>query len=121
MKKTITVNVDVDLWETARNKSLNISEICNEALRSKVGVKEISKESEEQLMQEVELAKKFSLSESELFLLKDNFEKDIVSFWKYNKSNFSNIKNVFDLIEIRKAFKPLWSKEAEEKIQEVKT
>jgi len=120
MKKHTTVTLEIDLLELARAKGLNISELCNEALRSKVAVKENSKESEEQLMQEIELAKKFSLSEGELLLLKDNFEKEIISFWKYNKAKFFNIKNIFDFIEIRKAFRPLWSKETEAQAQEVK-
>jgi len=119
MKKHTTVTLEIDLLELAREKGLNISELCNDALRAKVGVKQQNVETEKLLLQELELAQKFSLSENELFLLKDNFDKDVASFWRVNKANFPNVKTIFDLIEIRKAFEPLWAKETKE-IQEVK-
>lgn len=118
MKIHKTVTLDEELVSKAKNKNLNVSQICNDALDREVGIGEASKESEKALIEELEISKKFNLNENEFFLIKKNFDRDIVKFWFYNKQNFINVKSIYDLIEIRKAFKPLWAKETQE-IQEV--
>jgi len=121
MKKNINITIDEELYLQLKNSNKPISTTINELLFRAIAPKEANKGDEKKLLEELEIAKKFNLEEREFFLIKENFSKDIVSFWKYNKSNFTNVKSIYDLIEIRKAFKPLWFKEAEEKIQEVKT
>jgi len=121
MKKNINITIDENLYLHLKDSGKPISTTINELLFSALAPKEANKDDEKKLLEELEIAKKFNLEEREFFLIKDNFKKDIVSFWKLNKSSFSNVKDIFELIEIRKAFEPLWSKETEEKVQEVKT
>jgi len=121
MKKNINITIDESLYLQLKDSGKPISTTINNLLFSALAPKEANKDDEKKLLEELEIAKKFNLEEREFFLIKENFSKDIVSFWKLNKSNFSNIKSLFDFIEIRKAFEPLWSKETEVKIREAKT
>jgi len=115
MKKNINITIDEELYSYLKEQGKPISTTINELLFKSFSPKDSTKEEEKTLIEELTLAKKFNLDEREFFLIKDNFNKNIMSFWRLNKGSFTNIKSIYELIELRKEFEPLWAKEDDQK------
>ncbi|HUX62090.1 MAG TPA: hypothetical protein VMV32_12320 [Ignavibacteriaceae bacterium] len=108
MKKNINITIDEELYNLVKDSGKPMSTTINEMLGRSFTPQD-STEAEDKLIEaELTLAREYNLDEREFFLLKENYNKNIVSFWKYNKINFTNIKNIYELIEVKKAFAPLW-------------
>ena len=120
MKKNINITIDENLYLQLKDSGKPISTTINELLFRALSPKESNQDEEKLLLEQLALAKKLNLDEREFFLLKDNFDKDVIGFWRLNKQSFTNVKSIFELIEIKKAFEPLFASQSKDKIQEVK-
>ena len=107
MKVIQSVCLDEELVKKARKAGLNISKTCNDALFYIVGIKTIDKTSEKKLDLEIEFAKKFQLTDNELYLIQDNWKKDSVMFFRNHREDFPAIPTLFKYIEVRKAYEEL--------------
>ena len=115
MKKNINITIDEELYNYIKDSGKRISTTINDLLARFFSPKEANKEEEKALVEELEIAKKFNLSEQEFFLIKQNFFKDVAQFWKLNKTSFTNVKSIFELVDVRRAFQPLWAKNNNQK------
>jgi len=115
MKKTITVNLDIELIERGKKKGLNMSATINELLKDFFGPKSANKKEEEKLLILRKIAEKLKMSPQEIQFLEEHQGRQTTGVWRLFKEKFSPDYNLWAFIDKRKAFKELLTKLSPEK------
>jgi len=104
MKKNVTITLDVDLFEEAKEQRLNLSGTLNEYLRDALKPKKADFVKEDLTLQIVSFGKNLGLSGDESVFTHENLHISVDKIWKNYKTSFSPKFTVFDYMDIRKKF-----------------
>jgi len=104
MKKNVTITIDTDLFEKAREQRLNLSGTLNEYLRDAVKPKKADFVRENLTLEIVSFGKNLGLTPEMSVFTHENLDKDAPSIWNNFKDNHSPSFNLFDYMDIRKKF-----------------
>ena len=115
MKKTITINLDIDLIEKGKKKGLNMSATINDLLINFFGPKVANKKEEEELLILRDIAVKMKLSPNEVQFLKEHQARQTIGVWRMFKEKFNPDYNIFAFMDKRKVFEELLTKLSKEK------
>lgn len=126
MKKAVTITMDVDVWEIARAKSINLSSVINKMLKDYLAPTPVDEQAEEKILGIVKFGKSFGLTPEQSAYTYKNLHLDVTSIWKHFKQNFSPDFNIYDWMEIRKQFSVKYPdavhgkiKDSEQRAQEI--
>jgi len=105
MKKNINVTIDIDLYDEAKKKGLNISRTINDALRESLKPKKVDFKAENLTLEIVAFGKNLGLSGDESVFIHENLHISADQTWNNYKESFTPKFNLFDYMELRNKFK----------------
>jgi len=120
MKKNINITVDIDLYDEAKKRGLNISQTVNDSLRESLKPKKADFVAEDLTLEIVAFGKNLGLSGDEAVFTHDNLNIDAPGIWKNYKEQFKPKFNLYDYMEIRNKFKDKFFKHDDVLVPEVK-
>lgn len=115
MKKTITINLDIELIERGKKKQINMSATINELLKDFFGPKSSVKKEEDKLLILQQIAGQLSLSPDEIQFLEEHQAHQTVGVWKLFKGKFNPDFDLWRFIVLRREVKELLIKSSGDK------
>ena len=105
MKKTVTISMDIDIYELARQKTINLSGVINKLLKDYLAPKPIDEKAEKRILDVVEFGKSLGLNAAQSHETYEKLAVDATSIWGKFKDNLYPTFNLYEWLDIRAAFR----------------
>ena len=110
MKKNITISIDVEFYEKAKKKGLNISSTINDLLSDFLAPKKINPKEEAKLNLIIKIADELEISKDQIQRIYETLDLGTVALWEGFRRQFEPGYDMWRFIEIRKEIKELLTK-----------